>query len=291
VNVPASLRSALAALLLAALAVLLPLPATRAEAASCSGVWVVVESSVQCATSHSTGLDALRSAGFSVETIGTGYVCRIDGSPSTCTMATPYWSYWHATRNADGTWGDWQYAQRGASTYAPPTGSAEGWAFGDGTPPSGTPPASATTSTTTTRTTTTTTTTKPATSSSSTTTSKATTNSSTSQPAGSSSSQPAGSTSTQPAGGTSSSQPSGSSAPTAVGSSPAPAPAPVTPGAVTAGGEITASASGSAGSVPHATGTPVAAAGGSPVGVLATAGVVLLGGAGLGAVAWRARRR
>ena len=41
-NVPASLRSALAALLLAALAVLLPLPATRAEAASCSGVWVVV---------------------------------------------------------------------------------------------------------------------------------------------------------------------------------------------------------------------------------------------------------
>ena len=53
-----TLRRRLMALLVAAFlatcGVLAPLPTTPAQAASCSGVWVVVETSVRCSTSYST---------------------------------------------------------------------------------------------------------------------------------------------------------------------------------------------------------------------------------------------
>lgn len=134
-----SIRRPLAALLLTILALVTPLSATRAQAASCTGVWVVVESEVRCATSHSTGLDALRAAGFEVQTSGE-FVCRIGGRPDTCTTSVPYWSYWHAERGADGAWGAWQYATVGPAVSHPATGTAEGWSYGDGNPPAGVPP-------------------------------------------------------------------------------------------------------------------------------------------------------
>ena len=262
------LRASAAAVLLTALAVLLPLPAPTAQAASCSGVWEVVETTVRCTTSYASGLDALRGAGFSIQTLGSGFVCQIDGAPSTCTMNTPYWSYWHATRNADGSWGAWQYATRGASQYVPPAGSADGWSFGNGTPPAGRPPASATTTTTTKATSTTTTTTKAVTTT-------------TTTSAASSTSRAATSTSAAQATGAPTDTPVGTSA----------APALVTPSVTSGTATETASRSESAGPTPGvATATP-AAAGGSPAGALAAAGVVVLGGAGLGALTWRARRR
>ena len=55
-------------------------------------------------------------------------------------MTTPYWSYWHAKRNADGSYGAWGYSSKGAGSYVPAQGDAEGWAFGNGAPPSGRPP-------------------------------------------------------------------------------------------------------------------------------------------------------
>ena len=142
------MRRALAALAAFVLAVLGTVGGTTASAAplpqagTCSGVWVAVGSSVRCATSYSTGLAALRSAGFSVESTN-GLICRINGSPETCTAGfSAYWSYWHATRRTDGTYGAWTYSNKGAGQYQPTQGDAEGWAFGDGkTPPSGRPPA------------------------------------------------------------------------------------------------------------------------------------------------------
>lgn len=136
---------ALAALALLVWAFLAPLTAAPASAAplpvtTCAGVWVVVGPSVRCATDHSDGLAALRSAGFSVETTN-GLVCRIGGSPAACTANfSAYWSYWHAARNADGSYGPWSYSAKGATQYHPAQGDAEGWAFGDGTTaPSGRP--------------------------------------------------------------------------------------------------------------------------------------------------------
>ncbi len=271
----------LAALLLAALGVVAP--ALPAQAATCSGVWVVVGSDARCATSYSTGLVALRSAGFEVQTSGSSFVCRIDGRPDTCTLSTPYWSYWHATRAADGTWGAWQYSTRGATAYTPSAGSAEGWAYGNGTPPTGTPPAGSPASTSTTKPATSSSTARPATS--------------TSKPAASTS-KPAAS-STQPA--TSSAQPATSSAQPA---SSAPAPA-ATPGSVPPGPQSTdtgATAGPSADAPSPDAGLPqpdtvtigVAgpspAAGGTPTAALVTAGVLVAGAAGLGGWALRRRR-
>lgn len=108
---------------------------------TCSGVWVVVESSLSCATDHETGLMALDSAGHRVEQSGS-MICRIDGSPEQCKVAlTAYWSYWQSHRQADGSYGPWEYATTGAGTYEPAAGDAEGWSFGDGqTPPKLLPP-------------------------------------------------------------------------------------------------------------------------------------------------------
>ena len=67
----------------------------------------MVESSVRCSTSYGSGLAALRGAGFDVQLTGGSFVCQIGGKPDTCSMTTPYWSYWHAKRNADGSYGAW----------------------------------------------------------------------------------------------------------------------------------------------------------------------------------------
>lgn len=112
-----------------------------------AGVTVVVQRGadavVGCAAGDpSSGLDALRRAGFTVTPVQSspGAVCRIDGEPAgdPCVAmppATAYWSYWHAMPG-----GTWTFAQTGAASADPAPGTVEGWRFGAGTPPGIAPP-------------------------------------------------------------------------------------------------------------------------------------------------------
>ncbi|MDO5535441.1 MAG: hypothetical protein Q4F65_12425 [Propionibacteriaceae bacterium] len=145
------IAAALAALLLTLAGVATPAVAAPAGAApaaapaqgeaTCAGVWVVVNTTTRCATSYSNGLEALRSAGFSVET-DRGLICRIDGHPATCEATTSgYWSYWQAKGTDQGGHTAWAYAKRGAQDSRPKAGDAEGWRWGDGSVPPATPPA------------------------------------------------------------------------------------------------------------------------------------------------------
>jgi hypothetical protein len=94
-----------------------------------------------CALNPTSGLDALRDAGFipaGTTRFGDAYVCRIDGKPGNppeaCTEtppATAYWAYYHA-KPTDGAW---TYAALSALYYKPQPGSIEGWAFGARTQP------------------------------------------------------------------------------------------------------------------------------------------------------------
>ncbi|MEU5551400.1 hypothetical protein ABZ738_16655 [Micromonospora sp. NPDC047793] len=107
-----------------------------------NGVTVVVDFKelgggvvVRCAPGdQATGLAALKNAGFQIAGTlrwGEGFICRIEGKPSTATEkcvdtppASAYWSYWHAP---DG--GSWAYSDRGVLNRKPPAGSFEGWSF------------------------------------------------------------------------------------------------------------------------------------------------------------------
>lgn len=141
-----SLRRLLAAAALVLLGTTAVPAVARAEeplsAATCSGVWVVVGTTLSCAPTHATGETALEEAGHALERTG-GLVCRIDGVPEACRPTfEAYWSYWQAERLPDGSYGPWRYATTGAATYTPRAGDAEGWSFGDGrTPPPVLPPA------------------------------------------------------------------------------------------------------------------------------------------------------
>ncbi len=108
------------------------------QATTCSGVWVIVDkgplggTSTRCASSYSTGATALTSAGFSI-TRKSGMICTIGGVPDPCAISnSAYWSYWHAQRRADGSYGAWTYSNLGADSYNPKKGDAEGWRFGNG---------------------------------------------------------------------------------------------------------------------------------------------------------------
>ena len=103
---------------------------------SCAGVWVIVDRgngqvATRCATKYRTGVQALTSAGFTVKQ-DDGFVLQIHGFPAKpdAKSFTKYWSYWHVTRNADGTWGEWKYSDKGATTSRPAKDVAEGWRFG-----------------------------------------------------------------------------------------------------------------------------------------------------------------
>ncbi|MCC6496363.1 MAG: hypothetical protein IT193_08905 [Propionibacteriaceae bacterium] len=126
-------------------------PALPAAVTSCSGVWVVVDrgdgdSTVRCATSYRTGTSALASARLTAKT-KYGFVCQIAGFPATCdpTAALGYWSYWKSSPQPDGTWGEWTYATKGATSSKPVKGAAEGWRWQplapQGTAPDLKPPA------------------------------------------------------------------------------------------------------------------------------------------------------
>jgi hypothetical protein len=122
--------------------------AEDSSAAACpssSGVTVVVDigslggTSVGCASSPGSGLDALKATGHSVTYVPRqpGLVCTIDRRPDPCNGAptTAYWSYWRASAG-----GTWSYSTVGAAGTHPKGGTVEGWAFGAGKPPAMRPP-------------------------------------------------------------------------------------------------------------------------------------------------------
>ncbi len=135
-----TVRRALLALLtaLAAVGLWLSAPPAQAlpapQAASCAGVWVVVDygslggTSTSCASSFSTGTAALRGAGFS-PTLDNGMIAKINGIPATVNVQDHYWSYWHATLQPDGSYSSWSYSGLGANAYHPTAGNADGWRY------------------------------------------------------------------------------------------------------------------------------------------------------------------
>ncbi len=102
--------------------------------AACDGVWVVVDygslgggTTTKCATSYATGTAALKATfGASLEN---GMVVKVAGKPSKPDVYKHYWSYWQATRKADGSYSGWSYANLGPSAYHPKKGNAEGWHY------------------------------------------------------------------------------------------------------------------------------------------------------------------
>ncbi len=124
-------------------------PKLPAATSTCTGVWVVVdrgngEATTRCATTFSTGLAALRSAGFKLGLHSSGYLQRISGFPAALPTNGDFWNYFTATPNPDGTWSDWTFSAQGADQSRPVKGSVEGWLHGpwlDGAKPDlGTPP-------------------------------------------------------------------------------------------------------------------------------------------------------
>jgi hypothetical protein len=97
-------------------------------------VWVVVDygslggTSTKCATSYSTGRAALTSAGFS-PTLDNGMITQISGKPSNPNTGVNYWSYWTATLKSDGSYSGWSYSNLGATSSHPAKGNAEGWRY------------------------------------------------------------------------------------------------------------------------------------------------------------------
>jgi hypothetical protein len=145
------IRRILLTLAAAALTFVGAAPAALADTTytACNGVWVIVDYgslggvSTACATSYSTGTTALRSAGFS-PTLDNGFLTKINGKPSAPDPQTAYWSYWQATRQADGSYSGWKYASTGANSSHPVKGNAEGWHYvsvsGGASAPGATPP-------------------------------------------------------------------------------------------------------------------------------------------------------
>lgn len=135
--------------LLAPLAMVGATPAVAESVKVCSGVWVIVDFgelggiSTQCATKFDTGTAALKSAGFT-PTLENSMLVKLDGKPTKPDIYKSYWSYWQATRADDGSYSEWKYSDLGANSYHPTKGNAEGWryqALADGkVHPDATPP-------------------------------------------------------------------------------------------------------------------------------------------------------
>ncbi len=118
-----------------------------------SGVTVTVDfkafggvEQTRCAAGAQTsGVTALTNAGFpptGTKQYGLAFICRINNLPSpsaqTCNSTPPanaYWAYYHASAKAT----SWSYATTGPTSYKPPVGTIEAWAFGKGAKPTKTP--------------------------------------------------------------------------------------------------------------------------------------------------------
>ena len=101
---------------------------------------------VRCARgSQSTGLSALKNAGFGITGTnrwGEAFICRIEGKPGAesepCIDTPPtsaYWSYWHSSNG-----GTWKYSQSGVTNGTPRKGSFERWSFSKDKSESTSPP-------------------------------------------------------------------------------------------------------------------------------------------------------
>lgn len=243
---------------------------TPAQAATCTGVWVVVDfgslggTTTKCASSFSTGTAALKSAGFSPSLDG-GMVLKISGKPSSPDINQAYWSYWHASLKSDGSYSDWSYSNLGGSAYHPNKGDAEGWRYqplSDGkVPPAAAPPAaeepSASPTPTPTKSSKPTATAKPSATAKPTATRKPTASASSGSP--------------KPTATASASSTAGSATPTA-GPTDAPSTAAATALPADQATEL----------VQPVTGSDQPAPGNSPVGAIVAAGLVAAGGAGVG---------
>jgi len=130
-----------------------PLTGTAGPCSGTSGVTVTVDftafggvEQTRCAAGAQTsGITAMQNAGFTpagTTHYGLAFVCRINNLPSPtqdpCVNTPPptaYWAYYHALAGAT----TWSYSSSGASSYKPPLGSIDAWAFGNGATPSLTP--------------------------------------------------------------------------------------------------------------------------------------------------------
>jgi hypothetical protein len=140
----------------AAAAAVLRAPTRAGVAGPCpgkTGVTVAVDFTafgkameVRCAPGHpATGIAALKQAGFPVTgtaQFGLAFVCRIKGLPTKAAQAcitTPpvnaFWAYYHALAGAT----TWSFSSQGASSYQPPQGSIDAWAFGASAQPGKSP--------------------------------------------------------------------------------------------------------------------------------------------------------
>jgi hypothetical protein len=126
---------------------------TAGKCPGTSGVTVTVDftafggkEQTRCAPgAQSSGIAALQDAGFTpagTARYGLAFVCRINNLPApaqqacqTTPPATAFWAYYHALPG-DKTW---TFATVGASSYVPPLGSIDAWAFGNSAQPSKTP--------------------------------------------------------------------------------------------------------------------------------------------------------
>lgn len=247
---------AVAVLALAGVGAAQPAPAA---AATCDGVWVVVDygslggTSTACATEYGTGVAALRSAGFT-PSLDNGMLSKINGLPGQVDLNKNYWSYWQAGQKADGSHAAWTYSKLGATASHPVKGNAEGWHYvglsDSATGPSVSAPDSPVTKPSPT----------PSATSKAPKPTPAPTKSPTRTPA------PSASPSATRSAGT-----SATATPSAPGASP-------TPSASAGPSGPTAMATPPVAQAPVPTGTP----GGSPVGLIASAVVVVAGGGGLG---------
>ncbi|MGD8215615.1 leucine-rich repeat domain-containing protein [Aestuariimicrobium sp. Y1814] len=122
------------------------------DAAAClaaGNVWVVVQdysgTTGGCATEFGDGLEALRSAGFTVTEMFPGFICQLNGAPAVCNYEPDFWSYWTLAQDDDGEWGDWVFSNDPADGSMPEGGTVEGWRLvpltGDWDAPDYTPPA------------------------------------------------------------------------------------------------------------------------------------------------------
>lgn len=115
-----------------------PTDPTGVKAQQClaaNNVWVSVEVNPEnvwggCATEFTTGLVALKSAGFDVT--GTGFITKINSYPATANINTAYWAYWQgtvSTPTAGSPTVSWNYSNLGATSSAPKAGTVEAWRY------------------------------------------------------------------------------------------------------------------------------------------------------------------
>lgn len=122
-------------------------PASAAVCPAGTGVTVVVGSGTSCDTDGGgTAKDNFGDAGHTLTYVDRqpGFVCRVDGAPSSATCVdTPAGSYW-ALWWSDGTSGSWTYSDRGVGTLKVPQGGYVGFVYGNGKTPPGVAPISRT---------------------------------------------------------------------------------------------------------------------------------------------------